>query len=391
MNKQHIATNRYIIITRWVVGILFIFSGLIKANDPLGLSYKMEEFFEAWGMAWLNDYTLAFSILMNIFEVLAGVAVIIGWRMRLFSWLLLLLILFFCFLTAYAYLSGKIRTCGCFGDCIPLTPLTSFIKDLFLLALILVLFVHRRNITTSLVAPAPQLLLVASLVSTYFFQSYVLKHLPIMDCLPFSTGSNILQNMQVPPGAVPDSMVLTFKYRKNGQELEFDANSFPADFDSTYEFIGRYDKVVKKGSATPAIVDFALQTLDGNDTTEAILKQGNEYLLFMVKDFSTVETWRTPAFDTLLNTMHRKHLPFYLVTADKAMALQLLGNDPRITILICDATAIKTAARVNPTCLFMQVATVKAKFSAADMEDILAYAGALQDNPYFDPTDSLFQ
>src|SRR5947207_13336546 len=128
-------------ITRIIVGVLFIFSGLIKANDPLGLSYKMQEFFEAWGLQSLNDYTLAFAIVMNVFEVLAGVAVIIGWHMRLFSWLLLLLIIFFCFLTAYAYLTGNIRMCGCFGDCIPLTPLTSFIKDIVLLILVLILFV----------------------------------------------------------------------------------------------------------------------------------------------------------------------------------------------------------------------------------------------------------
>ena len=85
-------------IIQWVVGLLFIFSGLVKANDPLGLSYKMQEFFSVWHLQSLNDYTLALAYTMNIFEVLAGVAVIIGWRMRLFSWLLLLLILFFSFL-----------------------------------------------------------------------------------------------------------------------------------------------------------------------------------------------------------------------------------------------------------------------------------------------------
>ena len=101
--------KRSLTVIRWFVGLLFIFSGLIKANDPLGLSYKMQEFFEGWGLQSLNDYTLAFALVMNVFEVLAGVAVIIGWRMRLFSWLLLLLIIFFCFLTAYAYLTGNIN------------------------------------------------------------------------------------------------------------------------------------------------------------------------------------------------------------------------------------------------------------------------------------------
>src|SRR5918993_2253302 len=96
-------------ISRFIVGVLFIFSGLIKANDPLGLRYKMQEFFEVWGMHAMHDYTLAFSILMIAFEIIAGVAVLVGWKMRLFSWLLLLLTIFFTFLTGYALFSGKIK------------------------------------------------------------------------------------------------------------------------------------------------------------------------------------------------------------------------------------------------------------------------------------------
>src|SRR5918997_3220870 len=130
-------------ITRIIVGILFIFSGLIKANDPLGLSYKMQEFFEVWGWHSLDDFTLAFSVIMISFEIIAGVAVLVGWQMRLFSWLLLLLIIFFTFLTGYALFSGKIKTCGCFGDCIPLSAKQSFIKDLVLLVLIVIIFIAR--------------------------------------------------------------------------------------------------------------------------------------------------------------------------------------------------------------------------------------------------------
>src|SRR6058998_2673540 len=95
-------------IARVIVGLLFIFSGLIKANDPSGLSYKMQEFFEVWGLRSLDDYTLALALIMNAFEIVAGVAVLLGWRMKLFSWLLLLLIVFFTFLTGYALFSGKI-------------------------------------------------------------------------------------------------------------------------------------------------------------------------------------------------------------------------------------------------------------------------------------------
>src|SRR5215207_5633776 len=220
-------------ISRIIVGLLFIFSGLIKANDPLGLSYKMQEFFEVWGWHSLNDFTLAFSVLMIAFEIIAGFAVLVGWRMPLFSWLLLLLTLFFTFLTGYALFSGKIKECGCFGDCIPLTAQQSFIKDLVLLALILFIFANRRKIRTSLPAAASIGILVFTTVFAFGFQWYVLNHLPVVDCLPYKVGKNIPAQMKIPPGAIPDSTVISFVYDKQGKQIEFTADRFPEDFNDS--------------------------------------------------------------------------------------------------------------------------------------------------------------
>ncbi|HRH61462.1 MAG TPA: DoxX family protein [Chitinophagaceae bacterium] len=383
----------FLIIIRWVVGLLFIFSGLVKANDPLGLSYKMQEFFEVWGLQNLNDYTLTLSLVMNVFEVLAGVAVIIGWRMRLFSWLLLLLILFFCFLTGYAYLSGNIKTCGCFGDCLPLTPLTSFIKDVILLLLILVLFANRNNIHTSLKAPVAALLLAAGVAGVVYLQYYVMNYLPLKDCLPFNVGSNIVESMSVPLGARPDSFALTFKYKKNGNLIDIDPNNFPADFDSTYEYVSRYRKLIKKGTDAPKVVDFALQSFAGNDTTISILSQPNYYVLLFVKDFSSFDEWHNDVFKSLLAAMDKKHLPFFVVCSDKQQATQLL-HDKGVTILTCDGSAIKTAARVSPTYFVMQVGNIKAKYSYRDIDKVKEWinqAPVNEDFFEFDndmPTDS---
>src|SRR5580700_4264140 len=208
-------------IIRSLVGILFIFSGLVKADDPLGLSYKMQEFFEVWNFHWLDHFTLAFSVLMIVFEIVAGVALLLGWRIRLFSWLLLLLILFFTFLTGYAYLSGKVRECGCFGDCIPLTAGESFAKDLLLLVLILFLVAVRGRISPVFRSAAASvfLLTLASLL-TIVFQWYVLVHLPVVDCLPYKAGNNLLEKRKAPPGSVPDSTVITLVYEKGGKQLE---------------------------------------------------------------------------------------------------------------------------------------------------------------------------
>ena len=374
--------KKLLLIIRWIVGLLFIFSGLIKANDPLGLSYKMQEFFDVWGLSSFNDYTLALSLVMNIFEVLAGVAVIIGWRMKLFSWLLLLLIIFFCFLTGYAFITGNIRTCGCFGDCIPLTSFTSFIKDLVLLFLIVILFANRKKINATTTAPRAMFLLGLCIIAVAFFQNYVLNHLPVKDCLPYKVGANIVENMKVLPGQ-GDVYALTFKYKKNGKVMEYASDSLPEDLDSTYEFIDRYQKLIKKGEP-PKIVDFALQNIQGTDTTLSVLNQSNYYVMLFVNDFSNYDDWHNKDFDTLLNKLNARHLPLFVVTSSKDKAIELFANQKNINILICDGTVIKTAARVNPTYLIMQMANIKGKYSYEDMDKLFEQVDTLPPNSNFE-------
>lgn len=373
--------KKLLLLVRWIVGLLFIFSGLIKANDPLGLSYKMQEFFSVWHLSSLNDATLTLSIVMNVFEVLAGVAVIIGWRMKLFSWLLLLLILFFSFLTGYAAYSGKIKTCGCFGDCLPLTPIASFGKDIFLFVLILLLFIYRNKIHSVWESPAPQVVLFFTIVLITTLQFFVLRHLPMIDCLPYKAGNNLLEEMKVPPGAVRDSTVITFQYKKEGKVVEFSADNFPADFDSTYEFVDRTDKVVRKGNATPAIVDFSLQDSTGNDVTQEILSQQGHYILLFAKDLSTYLDWNNDAFQKILNKSISLKMPFYIVTADSKNAMNIFGKTPGINILQCDGIVIKTAARVLPTFFIMQGATVQHKIGGYDLNEVIKIMAGLPANP----------
>ncbi len=360
-------------IARIVVGVLFIFSGLVKANDPSGLSYKMQEFFDVWGWSFLNDYSLAFALLMNTFEIVAGLAVLLGWRMWLFSWLLLLLIIFFTFLTGYAVMHPEqIKTCGCFGDCLPLTPLQSFLKDLILTVLILFIFIKRKSIVPVLSATLNVVLLTLAVLFCIVLQWYVLKHLPIVDCLPYKSGNNIVEQMKAPKGAIADSFAITFKYRKNGKDVEFDMNSFPEDFnDSTYQFVDRYQKLVRQGTANAAISDFNLASLSGTDTTTAILNQPDKYVLLFIKDASTAEKdWPKNAAG-VAKVCKQKGIAFYVVTATVEAAQQQL-NASDINFLISDATVIKTAARVNPTYFVMKRATVLAKYANADFEKVIA-------------------
>lgn len=347
-------------IIRWIVGLLFIFSGLVKANDPLGLAYKMEEFFEAWNWMWFHSYALQLSIAMNVFEVLAGMAIIIGWQAKLFSRLLLLLIVFFTFLTSYVLFSGKIKSCGCFGDCIPLTPVQTFIKDLVLLLFALILCMQYKRLKPIATGRASVVLLLVVTVSTICTQLFVLKHLPFVDCLPYKKGNNILEQMKVPAGAITDSFSLRYQYKKNGKVVEFDANNFPDDFDSTYEYVNRIDKLVRKGNAIPRIGDFALKTKDGNDTAKILLGSQQLYILVFIKDANTIERWK-PAYERI-----KKHgIAVYIVSADaESMRNQLEG----VVVFSCDATVIKTAARVQPTFFLMKGDLIVSKTSYLDTD-----------------------
>lgn len=369
-----------IAIARFVVGVLFIFSGLVKANDPLGLSYKMQEFFEVWNWHWLDNYTLVFSIVMIVFEIVAGVAILLGWRMRLFSWLLLLLIIFFTFLTGYAYLSGKVRECGCFGDCIPLTAGQSFTKDLILLVLILFLFFTQKKIRPVLSQVASIAILALSTIFSFAFQWYVLVHLPTVDCLPYRVGTDMPEKMKAPPGSIPDSTVITMVYEKNGKRMEFSGTNFPADFDDSYKFINRYDKVVRKGNAEAAIKDFNLITAAGTDTTQAVLEQQGYKLFFFAKDLEAYPTPWFKEFSLILTMRKAKQIPMYFITGsyDNVQAwTEKAGITGDVTILKCDATAIKTAARANPTLYLLKGGVIVKKWSYADLERALPDINAL--------------
>ncbi len=363
----------FLTIARIIVGVLFIFSGLVKANDPLGLSYKMQEFFEVWGWHGLHDLTLMFSIVMIGFEIIAGVAVLLGWQMKLFSWLLLLLIIFFTFLTGYAVFSGKIKECGCFGNCIPLTAMQSFLKDLLLLLLIGFIFAFKHRIRPALNFRNTILVLFFSTVFSFAFQWFVLAHLPVVDCLPYKKGKNISQEMKIPAGARPDSTVITFVYEVGGKETEFTADAFPDDFDDTrYKFVKRYDKLIRKGNAEAPIKDFGLQTVYGNDTTQAILtRPGYTLMLFVLNDYKQRD-WNN-ALEAVMKAAGTKNIEGFLVTSIAIDALR--ANAPsafhQFTPLLCDATAIKTAARANPTLYLLKEGVIVDKWSYADFDRAL--------------------
>lgn len=351
---------------RIIVGVLFIFSGVVKANDPLGLSYKMDEFFEVLHLTFLSPYSLGFSVIMNAFEIIAGVAVLVGYRMRIFSVLLLLLITFFTFLTGYALFSGTIRECGCFGDCIKLTAVETFWKDVILLLMILVIFFYRDKIPALFKWSGLVVLLAA--VCAFAVQWYTLNHLPFVDCLPYKVGNNIPEKMKLPPGATPDVYEMMFIYEKDGQRKEFTADNYPWS-DSTWKFVDRKDKLVKKGNAEPAIKDFILTDLDGVNQTEAILTETRPVYLFLVQNVQEAGSGWDAKMKALQQRWKDQQVIIYGVTAStkEEIAAFKQQHGLEFPFVQMDGVAIKTAGRSNPCLMLLDKGTIKGKWHYHDI------------------------
>ncbi|TMI62844.1 MAG: DoxX family protein [Bacteroidetes bacterium] len=390
--------KKLLLAVRIFVGVLFIFSGLIKANDPHGLGYKMQEFFEVWneGLAgssfflkgffisvfdFFHEHALLLAVIMIALEIIAGFAVIIGWQMRFFSWLLLLMIVFFTFLTGYAWLatkadgSPKFTNCGCFGDCLPITPDISFTKDVILTVLILLLFFFRKKIVSALSNRTGLLAMLTVTVLSFGIQWYTLSYLPVLDCLPFKKGNNISEQMKMPANAIPDSMVITYVYEKGGTQVEFTADKLPADL-NTYKYIKRDDKLIRKGkNNVPPIKGFTLTGTGDTDSAQIVLSKPYAILLF-AEDFSTpVKEWSS-RFSAIYKIAKQKNIPLYMVTTKYSEAVAALATTAfsQIQIFKCDVTNVRTAARSNPCLFILQKGTIEGKWSARQFgkaEDVL--------------------
>ncbi len=353
--------KRIVQFLRLAVGGLFIFSGLVKANDPMGLVYKMEEFFELWKWFGLIPYTKSLSVVMNALEIIAGFALCIGWQHKWNLRLLMALILFFTALTGYTYYTGYPKTCGCFGDCLPISAATSFFKDVFL-CIAIGLLLLKPSTLRGLPQRVSNILMGLIFLFAFGLQLYVLDHLPIVDCLPYQVGVDILEARKQPPPP-PESTVM-FVYKKDGVEVVFPADQFPADFSAdTYQFVRRFET---GEIPQPKIQGFVLTTPAGMDSTEAILGMEKLFLLLSEDIGDGPPAWGT-GWLNLIESGRSNNMPVVLVSnqPDDWKARWSVSY-PQVQCLSSDRTPIRTAARVNPTIYALEKGVIVGKWALTD-------------------------
>ena len=354
--------------SRIFVGLLFIISGLIKLNDPVGFSYKLAEYFSepVLNIPFFVPVALPLAVFIVIFEAVLGFMLLVGYKPKFTVWSLLLMIVFFTFLTFYSAYYNKVTDCGCFGDALKLTPWQSFTKDVVLLFFILILFINMKLIKPFMPKMATNISVYLSLFACIFMGYYVLNHLPIIDFRAYKVGTNIQKDMEIPADAPKPVIDMVFIYKVNGVDKEFtekDLMSLPEGA----TFVDRRDNIISKGYVPP-IHDFSMEK-DGSDYTEDLLKEP-KLLAFVVYD---LEKSSKDGLEKLEGLNQKAKAKGYKVIALTASSPDQIAGAKKeynfnFDFYFCDATTLKTIERANPSIIVLEQGTIRQKVHYNDID-----------------------
>lgn len=353
-------------VCRILVGLLFIFSGLIKINDPLGFSYKLQEYFEVFHITFLDSFALIIAIVLCTLEIVLGFALLIGVRAVSVAWGLLLLIIFFGFLTFYSAYFKVVQTCGCFGDAIPLTPWQSFSKDMVLLALVSVIFVNRRSIKPLFGKQTGDRALYVSIVMALGIGFYTYSFLPVIDFLPYKVGANIPDEMKTPPGAKPDEFEITYnlKNSKTGETRTMSDKEYIKSNiwkDNNWAVVGNPESKLVKRGFTPKIIDLGIKDAQGNDYTKELFANPFNNLIIVAYDLGKTNVEAIGQLNALaINLAQNYNTRTVLLTSNSPEDAEAFSkkNHLIMEIFYADAVPLKTMIRANPGIFLMKNGTV---------------------------------
>jgi uncharacterized membrane protein YphA (DoxX/SURF4 family) len=355
---------------RLLVGALFIFSGMIKLNDPLGFSYKLQEYFsaEVLDLPFFSPYALGISVFVVVLEVVLGVFLLIGYKIKFTLYSILSMIVFFTFLTFYAAYFEVVKDCGCFGDFMKLTPWQSFSKDVILLVLILVLVAGMKHIKPLFGMFSNTLLASMSFVLSLWFGYHVLTHLPVWDFRAYKVGDNLKSNMSLPKDAQKEVSEWTWTFKVNGEEKQFVTNGNYPTVDGG-EYIG-YEKKTLISADEPKILDFSIESAQ-EDFTDYYL--GRENVVIVVA--YNLEKTNVQGMKNMKMVTDKAIANGYdvigLTSSGEGLKAKTVNDyDLNFDFMLCDEKVGKTIIRSNPGIITLKKGTVTYKKHYNDVEDL---------------------
>lgn len=357
--------------SRFFVGVLFIFSGLIKANDPSGFGYKLQEYFDVFHLSFLNGAATGIAILLCTLEIVLGALLLLGFWSRRVAWGLLLLIIFFTLLTFVSAAFKVVTSCGCFGDAIPLTPWQSFSKDLVLLVLIVVIFVNKDLIRPIFKKESTQrnIAIVITLLSLGF-GIFTYNVLPVIDFLPYKVGAHIPSLMVIPPGEKPDEFEIMYHLKNKKTKAEKDMSDkayLKTEIwkDDNWEIVGEPKKRLVKKGFEPKIKDLIITDASGTDYTKELIENPYYNLIFVAYDLKNADEKAIGKLNALaLNATQQFNIRSVLLTSNSAQDAEVFikKNNLFSEVFYADAVPLKSMVRANPGILLLRNGVVVNKW-----------------------------
>ena len=352
LNTKQIDTIWYWVATvaRLLLGCTFIFSGFVKAVDPLGTTYKIEDYLNAFGGWWQTLLPMAepAAVIMIAFEFTLGVLLLFNIWINLDSWLALLFLCVMTPLTLYLAIANPVTDCGCFGDAIVLTNWQTFGKNVILLILLILLFVGKRHFRQRFVDAAEWIIFMIALLAVGGLMLYARLVLPPVDFRPYKVGSVIREGMEMPEGAKTDVYKVTFIYEKDGVQKEFTLDNYPKN-DSTWTFVDQRSVLVEKGYVPP-IHDFVIISEEDGDITDDILDDQGTTVMAVMYDLNKADRKQVLKLNKIAYEAEQNGHRFYALTGSSSDDIEafIRDNDVRYEICFMDGIQLKTVVRANP-------------------------------------------
>lgn len=356
-------------ISRLLIGVVFIFSGIVKAVDPVGGAIKIGDYLMAFGFTWLSSFDLLLTFCLSAAEFTLGVCMLLGVYRRYSSFFVLVFMLFMTPLTLYLALFNPVSDCGCFGDAIVLTNWETFFKNIVLLAAAVVAFIYNRYICNFYTFKAYWFVTLFAYLFCIGFNYSNYSHLPIIDFRPFKVGANIPALVSIPDNAPADEYAYYFTYEKNGVKKEFSLENYPAD-DSTWTYVSSRSDLIKKGYVPP-VPGFVLYDSTSVDITDEVLRIKGPMFWLVIPSIEKADDKNIDAINNVFDFAQEHGYPFYCLTGSSRESMIDWENNTgsEYTFITTDDVLLKTMIRANPGLILINDGVIRAKWNPNDLPD----------------------
>lgn len=353
-----------------MLATLFIFSGFVKAVDPLGSFYKIQDYLAAFGIiSWFPTYLpLLFAIILSSAEFCVGVFLFFGVRRKIASTLALLLMSVMTPLTLYLALANPVSDCGCFGDAWVLTNWQTFGKNIVLLIAAIAVFRERKLMFRFVTLKIEWMVSLYTLLFVFALSFYCLEYLPVLDFRPYKIGADIKAGMEIPEGAKPSVFESRFVLEKDGRQQEFTLDNYP---DSTWTFV-ETRTVLKEKGYEPPIHDFSMISLDtGEDITDSVLTDKGYTFLLVAHRIEEADDSNIDLINEIYDYSVEHGYGFYALTSSPDEEIEMWRERTGAEYPFCqmDDITLKTIIRSNPGLLLIKDGTILNKWSDNQLPD----------------------